>query len=54
MMGQNRDREKVVPERSVREISQIFLGKIRFPGNGIREGRPLLFVVQQGWKKVKV
>ena len=36
-----RDREEDVPERSGREISPIFLGKIRVSGNGIRERRPL-------------
>ena len=42
MTGQSRDWKKVVPECSGQEISRIFLGKIRFPGNGIRERRPLL------------
>ena len=41
MMGRSRDREKVVPECSGQEISRIFLKKIRFPGNGIQECRPL-------------
>ena len=38
----SQDQEKDVPECSGQEISQIFLGKIRFPGNGIRECRPLV------------
>ena len=37
----SRDREEDVPECSEREISQIFLGKIWYPGNGIQEHRPL-------------
>ena len=41
MTGLSRDREEDVPECSGREISWIFLGKIWFPGNGIRERRPL-------------
>ena len=41
MTRQSRDREKVVPECSRREIFRIFLGKIWFPGNGIRERIPL-------------
>ena len=35
------DWEENVPECSGWEISRIFLGKIRFPENGIRERRPL-------------
>ena len=34
--------EEYVPECSRREIFQIFGGKIWFPGNGIRERRPLV------------
>ena len=37
----SRDREEDVSECSGWEISQIFSGKIRFLGNGIRERRPL-------------
>ena len=32
----------IVPKCSGRGISQIFLGNIQFPGNGIRERRPLV------------
>ena len=35
-------RKEDVPKFSGREIFQIFLGKIRFPGNGIPERRPLI------------
>ena len=35
------DREDDIPECSVPGISRIFLGNIWFPGNGIRERRPL-------------
>ena len=38
----SRDPEEDVPKCSGWEISRIFLGKIRFPGNGILERRPLL------------
>ena len=37
----SRDREEDVPKCSGQEISRIFSGKICFPGNGIRECRPL-------------
>ena len=40
-----RDREEDVLECSGQEISWIFLGKIRFPGNAFRECRPLAFVM---------
>ena len=42
----SRDREEDVPECSGPGISQIFLGNIRFPRNGIRERRPLVTVDQ--------
>ena len=38
----SRDREEDVPECSGPGISRIFSGNIRFPGNGIRERRPLV------------
>ena len=41
MTGLSRDREEDVPKCLGQEISQIFLGKIWFPGNGIWERRPL-------------
>ena len=41
MAGLRQDREKYLPKCSGRDISQIFPGKIRFSGNGIRERRPL-------------
>ena len=37
----SRDWEEDVPERLRRYFSQFFTGNIRFPGNGIRERRPL-------------
>ena len=40
-----RDQEEDVLECSGQEISWIFLGKIRFPGNAFRECRPLAFVM---------
>ena len=33
----SRDREEDVPKCSGREISRIFLGNFRFPGDAIRE-----------------
>ena len=42
MAGLRQEREEDVHECSGRDISQIFQGKFRFPGNGIRERRPLL------------
>ena len=42
MVGLRQDREEDVPKCSGWEISQIFPGKIRFPGNGIWECRPLM------------
>ena len=39
----SRDREEDVPKCSGREISRIFLGNFRFPGDAIRECRPLLW-----------
>ena len=42
MAGLSCDREVDVPERSGSYLSRIFMGKIRLPGNGIRECRPLL------------
>ena len=39
------DLEEDVPECLGREISRIFSGKIRFPGNGIRERRPLAVII---------
>ena len=41
MLVLSRDLEEDVPEGLGREISLIFFGKILFPGNGIRERRPL-------------
>ena len=42
MPGLSRDREHPLPECSGHYFSQIFLGKFQYPGNGIRERRPLL------------
>ena len=42
----SQDQEKDFPERSGREISQIFSGKIQVPGNGIRERRPLAAILK--------
>ena len=39
--GTMSDREEDVPECSGQEISRIYLGNIRFPGNAIWERRPL-------------
>ena len=43
--GTEPDREEDVPECSGPGISRILSGNIRFPGNGIRERRPLLNAV---------
>ena len=42
MAGLRRHQEHPLPKHSGHYFSQIFPGKIRFPGNGIRERRPLL------------
>ena len=46
-----RDREEDVPECSGPGISRIFSGNIRFPGNGIRERRPLDYVYKEDYFK---
>ena len=38
----SQDRKENVPKCSGQEISRDVLGKTRFPGNGIREHRPLV------------
>ena len=43
MAGLSRDREVDVPEWSGWEFPGIFTGIFWFPGNGIRECRPLAF-----------
>ena len=48
----SQDQEEDVPKCSGREISRIFLGKFWFPGNGIREHRPLLEAIGFGWQKI--
>ena len=41
MTGLKQDREEEAPERLGRCFSWIFKGNIQFPGNDIRERRPL-------------